>query len=89
KKLNVQTIDFRPWQHNSKFRTLKYSIKSVLYRLSLNKHYPLNESLLYSKNKDFIKDFMVLSDRVYSRKSLEKYVNKQAVTTLIVGSDQT
>ncbi|HFI9400684.1 TPA: hypothetical protein ACGSTK_001204, partial [Vibrio parahaemolyticus] len=42
KKLNVQTIDFRPWQHNSKFRTLKYSIKSVLYRLSLNKHYPLN-----------------------------------------------
>ncbi|WP_390338459.1 polysaccharide pyruvyl transferase family protein [Vibrio harveyi] len=89
KKLNVQTIDFRPWQHNSKFRTLKYSIKNVLYRLSLNKHYPLNESLLYSKNKDFIKDFMVLSDRVYSRKSLKKYVNKQAVTTLIVGSDQT
>ncbi|WP_423218944.1 hypothetical protein, partial [Vibrio splendidus] len=44
---NTQTIDFRPWQHNPKFRTLKYVIKSILYRTSLLKIRPLNEESLY------------------------------------------
>lgn len=85
----VETVDFRPFQHNRTFRLFKYLFNKVMYALSFRSSPPLYEEDKYLKNKLFVKENMRLSKRIYLKRSLSKYVRDEQIQTIIVGSDQT